>query len=352
MLLTPGPVELTRKISRAQTRPMIYHRGKEYGELHGRIVASARRLFGSEDAFIITGSGTAGVEACVASCIGEGEKVFVPHNGVFGERLREMCAVYGAKVGEKRFPYGKGIDVGRVKRELDESRASVLALVFNDTSMGVCNHAREIVEYAKRKGMFTIIDGVSAVGGHELDMREWGVDLCVTASQKCIGAPPGLALIGANREAVERIGKSRPRGCYLDLRKYVEYNAKRETPFTPAVSLMYALDVAFNLLFKEGLDARIERHRKAGEFARKALAGMGFGLFAEKGFESNTVTSFKVSPPDEAGEMMKGLREKYGITIAGGMGGMRGKILRIGHMGNFKEKDLRRCLDAIGELIR
>jgi len=346
-LFTPGPVDLLREIREAQTRKMVSHRGNEYRELHEQVVENAKRLFGCGEAFIITGSGTAGVEACAASCIRKGETILVPHNGIFGERLREICALHGAKVISMEFGYGQGISLERIADEIDSAKPSVLAVVYNETSMGVCNKLKEICQYANEKGIFVIVDGVSAIGGHAFNLEEWGAGICVTASQKCIGAPPGIALIGAGEEAIKRIKENKPNAYYLDLKRYIEYNERKETPFTPAVSLLYAVDSALKILLKDGLEERIERHRRAGEYARNELEKAGFGLFAEKGFWSNTVTSFKVSSPAEAESIKKGLEEKYGFTIAGGMGGMKGKILRIGHMGNFKQKDLEKCIKGI-----
>jgi len=346
VLFNPGPVDVTPEIAAAQAKPMLSHRSGAYHELHARTVANAKKLFGSDDAFLFTASGTAGIEACLMSSLREGETVFVPHNGVFGERLRDACALQGARVVEKAFPHHQGISLERIKADLDASNATYLAMVYNDTGSAVCNRLKEIVAYAKSKGMFVFVDGVSAIGGHEF-RQEWGVDLCVVGSQKCVGAPPGLALIGTGKGAAERWNSAKMRSRYMSLKSYSEYNAKSETPFTPAVSLVYAMDTALEVLFREGLEARIERHQRAAEYTRTRLSEAGIGLFAEKGFESNTLTALNVSSLDEAKAISGGMREKHGITIAGGLGSEKGKILRIGHMANFRQEDLVRCLDGV-----
>ena len=346
-LFTPGPVDLLPEISSAQGKPMLSHRGsEEYRQLQARIIESIKKLLVCDEGIILTASGTGGVEACVSSAILPGEAVLVPQNGIFGERLFEACAIHGAGAVGLKLDYGKGFSLERVKAEIDARKPAVLAMVLNETSTGVCNKAREICLYAKEKGALVIVDGVSGVGGHEFSMKVWGVDLCAVGSQKCIGAPPGLSVIGLSGVGAERVRKVKPRTRYFDLGKYLEFNAKSETPFTPAVSLMFGLDAAFSVLFKEGVDARIERHKKAGEVARRTLSEASFTLFAEEGFESNTVTSFAVSGEDEAGAVRKGVLRK-GFEIAGGMGAMKGKVMRIGHMGNFSQEDLMKCLRAI-----
>ncbi len=350
MLLTPGPVELAPEINRAQTRKLIHHRTPEYREMHKRIVGMAREFFGSDEAYVITGSGTAGLEAGIASLANEKDSIFIPHNGKFGERLVEISKVFCPKVVAKKFEYGKGINLERVKAEIDAAKPTMVAFVYCETSTGVSNRAKEIAAYAKKSGALVFVDAVSAAGGHEFDAKGWGVDYVVTGSQKALGAPPGLALVGLNKEALAKIASNSPKAYYLDLRKFAKAQDKWETPDTPAVTLMYSLEEALDIAFREGIAKRIERHRKAGEMVRRRLGEMGFTMFAEKGYESNTVTAFKVASPEQEERIRKGLLKEEDILISGGQGEMKGKILRIGHMGNFRQEDLERCLNAIGRL--
>lgn len=347
ILLTPGPAYLTDEIKLAQSTSMISHRCNEYRELHACICEKTSKLFASDTSFIITGSGTAGNEAALASMLSKKDKVICFSNGTFGRRFAEAARIYSDNVSEKKFESGKGINLDRTKGEIDDTRADVLAIVYNESSTGVANKIRDICRYAKRKGIYVIVDGVSAVGGCEMSMRDWGIDISVTCSQKCLGAPPGVALIGVMDSALEKIEKNNVRSFYFDLKRYKKYQEKNETPFTPAVSVMFGLYEALKLLEKEGLDARIERHRKASEYLRAGLEKMGFELFAEKGFESNAVTTFKT---DKADFIRKELKAKYDIDINSGMEEMKGKILRIGHVGNFKQSDLDACLPAIREI--
>ncbi|VVC72290.1 2-aminoethylphosphonate--pyruvate transaminase [uncultured archaeon] len=345
-MFTPGPVELTREISAAQEKKMISHRGQDYHDLHSRVVGNAKKLFDSSDALIITGSGTAGIEACVASAVPHGGKALAAHNGIFGERLLATCQLYNPDSTGKKIDYGMGVNLERVKAEIDSVKPDFFGIVLNETSTGVGNKVRDACLYAKKSGAFVFVDGVSGVGGQEFSMRLWGVDLCAVGSQKCIGAPPGIALVGVGENAAEFMKKVKPRTRYLDLNKFIEFNAKSETPFTPAVSLIYAIDEALIELFKEGSGARTERHRKAGEFARQKLSAAGYPLLAEKGFESNTLTAFRISGPEEEKAIKDGLKAK-GFAISGGMGEMKGKVMRIGHMANFSQEKLAEVVEIV-----
>lgn len=348
MLLIPGPVDLTDEVRLAQSGRMISHRCQDYREMHASICGKLCKLFDSDSAFIITGSGTAGNEAALASMLSREDRVLCLTNGTFGKRLAEAARVYSDNVIEKKFESGKGIDLDRVKGDIDASGAGVLAMVYNETSTGVANHVREICRYAKGKGMYVIIDGISAIGGHDMSMREWKVDICTLGSQKCLGAPPGLSLIGVMESAFEKIEKNNVKSFYFDLRKYKKFQEKNETPFTPAISLLFGLREALKALDEEGLRNRIERHRKAGAYLREELQKMGLELFAEKGFESNTVTSIRT---EKADFIKNELKSKHGIEISGGMDELKGRLLRIGHLGNFKQSDLEACVAGIREVL-
>ena len=225
-------------------------------------------------------------------------------------------------------------------------------MVYNETGYGVRNHIKEICKYAKSKGMITIIDGISAWPGTEFNMKDFYVDGFVTGSQKGIAAPPGMALIGLSKEAVELFSKrtSVPSYC-LDLRKHKKrYEKDQQTPNTPAVSLFWALQKAFDVLDRNGgLPAAVKRHGDAAAHVREQLTKIGFNLVAEKGFESNTVTGFACKDKEEAKKIKDGLAAKD-IKIVGCRGVYVDNGLRIAHMGNFEMKWLDDCLDEIEKI--
>jgi len=351
ILLTPGPVPVLDEISRAQTREMITHRSEEFSALYRDLVTRLRGYLGAEEAYVLTGSGALGLEALVLNLCGKKDRVVCFPNGEFGDHLVETVRVYADAI-THRADDGKGWDLERAKAKIDASDAKALAMVYNETSMGVRNHIKEICGYAKSKGMLTIIDGISAWPGTEFDMKAYNVDAFVTASQKGIAAPPGMALIGLSRGAVERFSKRDDiPSYYCDLRRHKKrYEKDQQTPNTPAISLFWSLQKAFDVLDRQGgLPPCVRRHAAAAEHVRKRVTAMGFPLIAEKGFESNTVTGFVCRDGGQAKEIKSALA-KEGMKIVGSRGAFKDTGLRIAHMGNFGMKDIDACLDAIEKM--
>ncbi len=353
ILLAPGPVPVLEEIRMAQTREMITHRSKEFSALYSDLCTRLKRYLDAEDAYIISGSGTLGLEALFANLTFKNEKAICFPNGEFGEKLVETAKVY-TNVGVANIEGAKGWNLERAKGHIDQSNAQVLGMVYNETGYGMRNHIKEICKYAKSKGMITIIDGISAWPGTEFNMKEFYVDGFVTASQKGIGAPPGMVLVGLSKEAVERFSKrdSVP-SYYLDLRRHKKrYEKDQQTPNTPAVSLFWALQKAFDILDRQGgLATCVKRHAAASAHVRNRLTKMGFELVGEPGFESNTVTGFVCKDAEQATKIKNSLAAK-GIKIVGCRGVYSNNGLRIAHMGNFEMKWLDACLDEIEKIMR
>ncbi len=341
------------EIRMAQTKEMITHRSKEFTAVYSDLCTRLRNYLGAEEAYVITGSGALGLEALIANLTFKDQKAICFPNGEFGEHLATTLKVYtnAEIVSEKN---AKGWNLERTKAKIDASGAQVLAIVYNETGYGLCNHIKEICKYAKSKGMITIIDGISAWPGTEFNMKEFYVDGFVTGSQKGIAAPPGMALIGLSKEAVERFSKreSVP-SYYLDLRRHKKrYEKDQQTPNTPAISLFWSLQKAFDVLDREGgLPSAVKRHADAAAHVRKRLTEIGFPLVAEKGFESNTVTGFVCKDKEEAKKIKDELAKKD-IKIVGCRGVYVDNGLRIAHMGNFKIEWLDACLDEIEAIVK
>jgi aspartate aminotransferase-like enzyme len=352
MLMTPGPVPLTDEIREAQTKEMITHRCPEFSELYGDLTGRLRNYLNSEESYVITGSGALGLETLFLNlCLPSGKSICFP-NGDFGNKLVLTAQVY-SDAESHDIEGGKGWNLERVKEAIDNSDAPVLAMVQNETSYGIRNHVREICRYAKSKGMITIIDGISAWPGTPMDMKDYNIDGFVTGSQKGTGAPPGMALLGLSKEAVERFSsRDFIPGYYMDLRRHRKRLLKdSQTPNTPAISLFYSLQKAFDAIdAKGGLAGCIREYETAAAHVRKRLVEMGFGLIAEEGFESNTVTGFYCNSGDEAKRIRSGLLDDYNIRIVGSRGKYKENGLRIAHMGNFRMEDLDHVLDAIEKL--
>jgi aspartate aminotransferase-like enzyme len=353
-LLTPGPVPVLDEISKAQTKEMITHRSDEFTALYRDLVGRLRGYFGAEEAYVLTGSGALGLETLVLNLCRKSDRVVCLPNGEFGDHLVETVRIYADAVSH-RADEGKGWDLERARALIDSSDARVLAMAYNETSVGVRNHIKEICRYAKSKGMLTIIDGISAWPGTEFDMDSFGVDAFVTASQKGIGAPPGMALIGLSKAAVAAFSaRNDIPSYYCDLRRHKKrYEKDQQTPNTPAISLFWALQAAFDVLERQGgISASVKRHADAAAYTRSRLAALGFPIIAEKGFESNTVTGFVCRDGEEAKRIKSALAREYNIKIVGSRGPFKDTGLRIAHMGNFFMRDIEACLDAIGKISR
>lgn len=355
MLLAPGPVPVLKEISDAQTKEMITHRSPEFAKLYADLCTRLKGYFNAEEAYVLTGSGAVGLETLVLNLCEKQDTVVCFPNGEFGEKLVETFKVYAKPEVHVLPKGGLGWSLEKAKAAIDNSNAKVLSLVYNETGYGVRNHIKEMCKYAKSKGMLTIIDAISAWPGTEVNMKEFDIDGIVTGSQKGIAAPPGMALIGLSKRAVEVFSarKEIPSYCF-DLRRHKKrYEKDQQTPNTPAVTLYWALQKAFDVMeYNGGTAGAIKRHYGASIHVRKRLVEMGFSLIAEKGFESNTVTGFVCNSQDQAKLIKSKLQSDYNIKIVGARGEFINNGLRIAHMGNFNPADLDTCLDAIGKIIK
>jgi len=348
--MIPGPVQLHERIIRAMARQMIGHRTNEFSEILNYCIERLKELFGTKhDVFIISGSGTAGMEAAIAS-FSKVKRITCIDNGKFGDRFAKIASRY-TEVDVVKFEWGKSIDLEAVEKSLAEG-SEAIAFVHNETSTGILNPAKEIAKIAKEYDALVIMDGITSVGGEEVRMDEWKIDVAVVGSQKCIGAPPGLAAVAVNDKAWEFYNEKCP--YYLDLNAYKKKIEDLQTPYTPAIPLFFALHEALKIIEEEGLEKRIRRHRIFAEAVRTWAIEAGLELFPELNEYSrysNTVTAIKIPKGITDKELREGVRE-YGILISGGQEHLKGKIFRIGTMGNITKRDVLVTLIAIEEVLR
>lgn len=352
-LLTPGPVPLLDEIAKAQYREMITHRSEEFSKVYEDLVTRLRGYLQSEEAYVITGSGALGLETLVLNICEKNNEVVCFPNGEFGGKLVDTVEVY-ANSYVQNIEGGKGWNLERAKAAIDNSKAQVLAMTYNETGYGIKNDIRDICKYAKSKNMLTIIDGISAWPGTEFNMKDFSVDGFVTGSQKSIAAPPGMALVGLSKDAVDRYtARDFIPSYYCDLRRHKKrYEKDKQTPNTPAVSLFWALQKAFDVLdSKGGLNECVKLHSDAAAYTRKRLQELGFKLVAEQGFESNTVTGFVCKDAEQAKTIKSRLLSEFNTRIVGCRGAFKDNGLRIAHMGNFEMKNIEDCLNNIAKII-
>jgi alanine-glyoxylate transaminase/serine-glyoxylate transaminase/serine-pyruvate transaminase len=340
-LMIPGPVDVEGEVLSEMASPVPAHYGDAWMKVYRETVDCLKQVFQTEnDLFIVGGPGSAALDASFGSLLATGEKVLIPSNGFFGRRLRTMARGYGLEVVSPDFPPEQAISAAVVKAYLQRERdIEAVAVVHHETSTGILNPLPEIAAVTNQGGVPIIVDAVSSLGGVPLPVDEWGIDLCVTVSNKCLAAPPGISLISVSQRAWEMIESKNDRshGWYLNLQTWKQYATDWASwhpyPTTMASNNVLALLASLRRLLAEGLETRYARTAKAAELTREGLADMGFEMFVEGPHASPLITAAKGRPDMSIAEMARFLRDECGIMIGGGIDELAGKIFRVGHMG-------------------
>ncbi len=347
MLFTPGPVAVLPQVNEAQTWAMINHRGKAFQSIYGPIREDLKRLMNCAEAHVMTGSGTLGVEANVQNALPDGGKVLVLSNGAFGDKLHEHAKLYYPGSLFVRLKDAQGWNLARAKEHIDKAASEgvgLLAIVHHETSPGILNDIAAICPYAKSKGMLTLVDGTSAWPAYPYDQTAMGVDFYSFASQKALGMPPGIAVVGLSADGAKAVEAAPRRTNFMNLKEYRKMAAKNENPTTPAVSLLYSLEAALELVQKEGMAKFISRHQQMAAHIRARLTQMGFKLVCEPGFESNTVTAFFVQ---KNSDVSRALESKYKVKLGGGHADWKETSLRFCNMGDVNMEKVEKGLKAL-----
>jgi aspartate aminotransferase-like enzyme len=343
-LMTAGPTPLPPAVSQVMAEPMLYHRAPAFVEVYARALRRLKHVFGTQnDVLVFASSGSGALESAVANLARAGEPALVASCGRFGERWAELCDAYGAATVHWQTPWGSKVDPAELDRVLDENEAvEVVFTTLSETSTGVVNDIRPLGEVVHRHGALIVVDAVSALGAIPLPQDEWEIDVVVAGSQKALMSPPGLALASPNAAALER-AEANPGGrLYFDWQRTVagQRQDPPDSPFTPAVGLVAALDVALGLIEEEGLEHVLDRHRVLGRATREAARALELELFGPEDENANVVTAIRLPEAIDGTQVPKLMRDRYGITIAGGQGRLKGKIARIAHCGYFGAFDI------------
>jgi aspartate aminotransferase-like enzyme len=353
-LRIPGPTPCPPDVLEAMGRQMINHRGKEFSELINRITAELKELFQTKnDLYILTGSGTGGMEAAVVNMLSPGDKVLSASNGVFGNRFADIAQNYGADVMRLKFDWGKPIDPDAVRKALSaDSKIKAVLLTHNETSTGVTSDIQALAAVINEFDKLIIVDAVSSLSCIDLKTDDWKCDVVVTGSQKGWMVPPGLAMVSISEKGWKAHAQSKMPRFYWDFTKAKSYLEKGQTPWTPCISIFFALDVSLDMMLKEGLKNIFARHAKIGDMIRKGVKSLGMTLLAaDEKYASNTVTAVNGSERVSAPKLQQILRDEYKVVVSGGQGDLTGKIFRIGHLGWVTEADIKETLDAIGKAL-
>ncbi len=355
VLFLPGPVAMHPRVYEAMNRPIYGHRTDHFRKLYAETVEMIKPVFGTgeADAYILTGSGTLGLEAGIINFIEPGDAVISMSAGKFGERSSQIARLYAKEVIEVKSPYGSPLLPEQLEEAFEKTSASLVTITHNETSTGVLNPLEDIVKIAHKHGAMVMADTITSAGGDWVKMDEWDVDIAVSGSQKCFGIPPGLAFVMASKKAVDRMMSiQRPPSYYADLVRFKNSVEKGSgTPFTPAITLVYGLHESLKLVHEEGLENRINRHRLMGKVIREAALAMGLTLFAKEGYYSNTVTAINIPEGIEWKDLNKTL-QKLGVIVAGGQGSMKGKIFRVGHMNIFGPREALLAVSSVETALK
>lgn len=347
-LFIPGPTPVPPQVAEAMARPLIGHRTQEFADLYRRLEEKLRKVFGTQnEVYVLTCSGTGGMEAAVANVVNPGDRVLALVTGKFGERFAELAKIYGAAVDALEFGWGNPVDVALVEARLKSQKYKAVLATHNETSTTVVNDIRAIGELTRRYGALLLVDAVSSLGGIEIEADAWGVDILVTASQKALMVPPGLAMVSVSPRAWEAINEGRAPRYYLSLPAAKKSLTKFNTPYTPAVSLFAGLDVALDMILDEGLENVYARHRIFAQATRAAVRALGLKLLAPDACASPVVTGVWAPEGMNADDLRRLLLKEYGVLLAGGQAQLKGRIFRISHMGYIDAVDL---LGALGVL--
>jgi serine---pyruvate transaminase len=351
-LLTPGPTPVPPEVLAALAEPVIHHRARDYREIYERCLARLGEVYRTQnDVLMFTTSGTGAFESAVANLTTPGDRQLVLSAGNFGERWAGMVKAFGAEFVHIALEWGETPEPEDLRAALAEAGdVRVVYLTHSETSTGVVCDVQALAAVAKEAGALVVVDAVSSLGAVPVETDGWDLDVVVSGSQKALMCPPGLAFVSVSAAAGEAATRATSPRYVLDWERTRKAQAKLDAPFTPAVSIVRALDVALGLLLEEGLEAAFDRHARLGRACREGAKAMGLELFSPDEERSAVVTAIRTPEGVDATEIVAALRDRFGITIANGQGTLKGKIFRIGHIGWFDVFDITTALAAV-ELV-
>jgi serine---pyruvate transaminase len=352
IILAPGPTPVPPEVLLAQGSPLVYHRGPGFGALMRDVTGRLRELYRTDSAeiFLLTSSGTGGLESAIQNCFSPGEEVLVPLAGFFSQRWQRLAEAYGLTVHTVDEDWGTRLDPSAVASALaGHPGTKAILLTHSETSTGVIQPVEELARVASDAGVMVLVDVVSSLGAVPFAFDEWGIDVAVGGSQKALSATPGIAFVAVSERAWAVSEASTNPRFYFDWREYERFAAlpEPENPWTPAISVMQGLHAALELYFQDGVDAAMRRHERLSRAVKDGVRALGLDLFGQ-GLERNwTVTAIRAPEGISADEICDRIRADFGCVLAPGQGPLKGKVFRIGHFGYVSELDIVRGLAAL-----
>ena len=355
LVMLPGPTNVPERVMRAMITPVINHRSQDFVELYTEVIEKTQQVFQTKnDIVALSASGTGAVEASVVNLIKKGDKVIIPVNGEFSGRLAQMLEWQGANVIKLETPPGQNATFDQVKEAFDNNKdVKAFYVVHNETSTGTqVKYLDKVSNLTARNDAFYVVDSVSLLGGAELPVDKWKVDICMTGAQKALAAPPGISPISVSPRAKKYMIENPPKTMYFNLARYFKYyEESKHTPFTPALPLLYAYREALRMILEEGLDARIRRHKSCSDALYSGLSALGLTPFAKEADRSVSIIALNYLQGLEDNTFRNTLAKKFRVLVAGGFGNLKGKVFRVGCMGEVHRYHVMRTISAISSTL-
>jgi len=350
IIMAPGPTPVPPEVLLAQGSPLVYHRGPGYGALLREVTESLKQVYRTRnDVLIFASSGTGGLESAVANLFSPGDRVVVPVAGYFGERFGKIARAFGQDLRTIDYEWGRAVRPEDVHAAIEEAPTKAVLVQHSETSTGVINDVEAIAEVTRAAGVLLVVDGISSLGAVPYDGDAWGVDVCVGGSQKAFSATPGLAFVSVSEAAWEATRTATNPRFYFDWAMYkASYELPSpENPFTPAISLVLGLRAALRRYFDEGPDDVLARHELLSQATKEGIRALGLDLSGEHLERAWAVTAVRAPEGIDGDALVAKVRADHRIILAPGQGPMKGKVFRIGHLGNYDRFDIIRCLAAL-----
>lgn len=353
--MLPGPTNVPNRVMRAMLAPIINHRSDDFVELYTDVIDKTQQVFQTQnDIVALSASGTGAVEAGVVNLVKKGDKVVIPVNGEFSNRLSQLIEGQGANVIRLETPFGQNATFDQVKEAFDNNKdIKAFYVVHNETSTGtMVNYLDRVSDLTSRNDAFYVVDSVSLLGGAELPVDKWNVDVCMTGAQKAIAAPPGISPISVSPKAKKYMIENPPATMYFNLARYFKYyEESKHTPFTPSLPLLYAYREALTILLEEGLESAFKRHKACSDALYSGLSAIGLTPFAREEDRSISIVALNYLAGLEDKTFRDTLAKKFKVLVAGGFGNLKGKVFRVGCMGEVSPYHIMRTISAISSTL-
>jgi aspartate aminotransferase-like enzyme len=353
--MLPGPTNVPNRVMRAMLAPIINHRSDDFVELYTDVVDKTQQVFQTQnDIVALSASGTGAVEAGVINIVKKGDKVIIPVNGEFSTRLSQLIEGQGANVIKLQTPPGENATFDQIKEAFDNNKdVKAFYVVHNETSTGtMVNYLDKVSDLTSRNDAMYVVDSVSLLGGADLKVDKWNIDVCLTGSQKAIAAPPGISPISVSAKAKKFMIENPPVTHYFNLARYFKYyDEEKHTPFTPALPLLYAYREALSIMLEEGLQNVFNRHKVCSDALYSGLSAIGLTPFAKEEDRSISIVALNYLDGLEDKTFRSTLADKFKVLVAGGFGNLKGKVFRVGCMGEVSPYHVMRTISAISSTL-